>query len=198
MDHEQIRQLLTRAQEIESQQSAGNSEQAEIEQIVTAAEESGLSRESVMRALRERVNSGDRPLAPETIVLARGGGRHYHFAKVRSVENGLASLEFLSGPEVTVPVSDVRPLSLLPGERVNCPWPVWGWRKSTVLSYDKENQTVFVTDGWGWNKHFPLADIRVDRESSLLTSRAKYWILATAMTLGGGLIGSILTRLLVH
>jgi len=198
MDHDQIRQLLTRAQEIQHQQLTGDEAETEVDMIVAAAQETGLSREAVMQALRERTNLAERPVEAETLVFALGGGKHFHAAKVRRVEDGLVTVKFLSGAEVTLPRSDIKPFNMIPGQKVSCPWPNWGWWNSTVLSYDDENQKVYVTDGWGDNQTFHISDIRIATESPPLTARTSQWLIYAAVALTSGGIGALLMRLFMR
>ena len=198
MDKNEIRQLLTRAQEIQTQQLTGQEAETEVDMIVSAAQETGLSREAVMQALRERTNLSDRPVEAESLVFALGGGKHYHAAKVRRVEDGLVTVKFLSGAEVSLPRIQIKPFNMIPGQKVSCPWPDWGWWNSTVLSYDDENQMVYVTDGWGDNQTFHLSDIRIGPDNPPRTGKTTLWLAFTALALTSGGIGALLMRLFMR
>lgn len=198
MDHEQIRQLLTRAQEIQTHQLTGDEAEAELEQVVAAATETGLSREAVMQALRERTNLADRPIEHNALVFAPGAGKHLYVAQVKSVDEGLVSVKFLSGGEATFPKSQIRSLDMLPGKKLGCQWQGWGWWNSTVLTFDAENKRVFATDGWGQNQFFSLSDVRLDQETDPQPGRARQWVFYLAVSLGSGALGALLMRLFMR
>ena len=118
-------------------------------------------------------------------------------ARVTEVESGVVHLRFLNGSDAVLPTGNVRPFSVLPGTKLEVPWPDWGWWNCTVVSYDRENDKVTVTDGMD-SKSFHLSDVRLKREgpSGLPQVYSLAVLLAVAATTGvlGVLIGHFLFR----
>ncbi|MCW5941635.1 MAG: hypothetical protein KIS66_05355 [Fimbriimonadaceae bacterium] len=198
MSHEQlteedVRKVLERA---ESLQRAGG---ASLEALLAAGQEAGLSRETLEAALREHARERGLPPEPGELAFAKSADGKHYVAEVLAV-NGLdARVRFLNGGEHSLPVGDLRPARFLPGERISCPFPTWGWCPATVLSFDPTNREVEVQDAWDTHR-FPIAKVRWEppRERRPL-GRAKALLLAYALGLAsGGLLMALLSRLLTR
>ena len=195
-DHD-IRAVLARAQEIEL---GTQSDAAEIERVIQAAEEVGISRASVERAFRERLNLPARASSVGDLVFARSSDDKYYTAEVLAVDTHGVRVRFLRGSEHEVSTDEIRPCTLLPGERVICPWPWWGPWTCTVLSYDAARQRVSVSDGWGETRDFSITEIWTAPprapDQHRATKRKIYAVLLGVGAVGGTIVGAIVSSLL--
>ena len=197
---DELRDVLERAEEIQRTSRHEDAVHAELEAVIGAAEEVGLARSAVERALRERL---DLIATPDVgaLVFAKSADGKLYVAEVLSTSAGGVRVRFLRGSEHLINYDELRPCSLIPGERVVCNWPWWGPWTCTVVAYDAAKQRVKVTDGWGATKTFPLAEVWLDavRKPDAQVSRAR----ASVMLLGAGagvgaIVGSIITALLMR
>lgn len=191
LSEEQVRDVLARAEEIQSRSSAGT-----YDSVIAAAEEAGLTRSAITQAIQERVGAFVESPPVGQLVFAKGEKGRYFPAEVVSTSGVHVSIRFLNGSEQTVAFDALRPLTLLPGESVVCPWPDWGFWTCSVVSFDAARRRVRVTDNWGsGEKTFDLDEVfinspRVQNQESTLS-----WLLISALTVGGGIVGSVLTWL---
>ena len=192
-----IREVLARAQEIESRALPTA---IELEAVIHAAEEVGIPRGAVERALRERLNIPAKTLAPGDLAFAKSADNKFYVAEVVSASDNDIRVRFLRGSEHTVAPDEVRPCTLLPGERVVCSWPWWGPWTCTVVSFDAANRQVTLSDGWSDTHSFPLEDIWIapprKRSADSRTKAKVYALLIGAGATAGAIIGSIITALL--
>ena len=192
-----IREVLARAQEIQSRALPAA---VELEAVIQAAEEVGIPRSAVERALRERLDIPERALAPGDLAFAKSADDKFYVAEVLSASDNDIRVSFLRGSEHTVSPDEVRPCTLLPGARVVCSWPSWGPWTCTVVSYNAANRQVTLSDGWGGTQSFPLEEIWIApprRRSADSRTKAKvYAMLIGAGATVGAIIGSIITALL--
>ncbi len=196
MDESQIRRLLQRAEEIQQQSDLNVDHGPEVEQIALAAEEAGLSRDAVRRALQERL-SLERPAQVDDLVFAKSpDGRHY-VAKVVGVEPGAFRLRFLTGSDATLPTADVKPFSAVPGMKLEVPWPNWGWWNSTVVSYDRDNGKVTVTDGMH-QETFHISDVRLRADLPPVLQRTYSLTVVVVTAVCSGALGVLIARLLMR
>jgi len=132
---------------------------ARIVKFMREAEEVGLSRRSVERALAERLNLPATPPVVGSLTWARSADGKAHVAEVLSLSQEEARVRFLRGGEHRVTLDELRPCAFIPGERVACHWPMWGPWTCTVIGYDSVNQRVKLSDGWGYTKTFPVSEV---------------------------------------
>ena len=195
-DHD-IRAVLARAQEIEL---STHSDAAEIERVIQAAEEVGISRTSVERAFRERLLLPIRASSAGDVVFARSSDNKYYTAEVLAVDADGVRVRFLRCSEHQVAANEITPCTLLPGERVICPWPWWGPWTCTVLSFDAANRRVTVSDGWGETRDFSITEIWTTppraRDQQRATKRKIYAVLLGVGAVGGTIVGAVVTNLL--
>lgn len=195
MDQESLRALLQRAEEIQEQRNVDLSWSATEKEILAAAEEAGLDRTAVEQALRERLSLESKALQPGELVYVPTPDGYHRIATVLSTDENAVDVRFLSGSDHHVNRSDIRPFSLLPGQRIQAPWPNWGWWTCTVVSYDRDLKMGRLSDGWS-EERFSLADLRADfRPQTPAAKRlaALKWKLAYAL---GGVVGSALALLI--
>lgn len=156
----EIREILRRAEEIHVGGSQEQESEADSKALIKAAEEAGLPREAVEQALQERLQQTAAPNTPGEFIYAPSTDGKLYVAEVISSQNGTITAKFLNGSETTFPASEAQPAHFLPGAKVQANWPNFGWWTCTVLGFDKPNRLIRLTDGWGTEKSFPLADIR--------------------------------------
>lgn len=189
VENDEIRSVLARASEI---QEAASMSHVEVETLMLAAEEVGISRTAVERALRERMSLPMKPPVVGQLSFARSADDKYYVAEVVSTTQERITVRFLRGGEHTVQLDDLRPCAFLPGERVVVNWPWWGPWTCTVLSYDASERRVTVTDGWGEIREFSIGDVWVAqrRKSGSRRGRLVGALLAAAAV--GAALGAFL------
>ena len=197
---EELRDVLARAEEIERMSRAGAEWNAEVAAVVGAAEEVGLSRSAVERALSERAGLPAAPPSPGMLAWATSADGKSYVAEVLATSSTGARVRYLRGSEHELALDQVRQCVLIPGERVVCDWPWWGPWTCTVISYDQSAQVVKVNDGSGYTKTFPIAEIWQNPPRTVKSSaRSKvYATLIGAGLAAGAAIGSIVTALLMR
>jgi hypothetical protein len=195
----EIREVLARAQEIQSRTLP---DATELEAVIQAAEQVGIPRGAVERALRERLNMPARAPVVGDLTFAKSADDKFYVAEVVSASDMDFRVRFLRGGEHIVSLDELRPCTLLPGERVVCPWPRWGPWTCTVLTFDAANQRVTVSDGWGEAHTFEIAQIWIAPPRRRTTdSRTRARVYATLIGAGataGAIIGSIITALILR
>jgi hypothetical protein len=197
---EELRDVLARAEEIERAARRGDEWNAELAAVIGAADEIGLSRKAVERALTERLNLPGTPPVVGSLAWARSADGKSYVAEVLSTSEEGARVRFLRGSEHRLTLDELRPCAFIPGERVACHWPMWGPWNCTVVAYDAAKQRVKLSDGWGYTKTFPVSEVWLAPAKA--DPRAGGWR-AYAILLGvgaaaGALVGSIITALLVR
>ncbi len=203
-DDEHVREVLARAEEIHQQELLPLDIGPQMQEVVQAAEESGLSRSAVMQALRERVSAHRTPPEPGELVFAPSEEGDWYAAELVAVDKGQAKVRFLGGSDARFSLEELRPFQMLPGQQVQCPWPDWGWCGCTVVSYDRENRKVRLSDFWGSEYTFHLSDVYVEppkprKEPLLAALRARATLaLVSAGLVAGGAIGALVTWLLLR
>ncbi|HJU68267.1 MAG TPA: hypothetical protein VJ650_08450 [Gemmatimonadaceae bacterium] len=196
---DEMRDVFARAEEIQAAAVRGEGASRELEAVIQAGEEVGLTRSAIELALRERLDLLAKPPAAGDLVFAKSADGKFYIARVLAASSDAIRVQFLRGGEHTLALSDLRPCSFVPGSRVVCPWPWWGPWTCTVLSYDADKQRIKVTDGWGETRVFPIADVWLDsaRRPEETSARTKLYITLLGSGVGiGTLIGSLLTALL--
>lgn len=202
LTHDELREVLARADEIQNASRQGAELSVELEAVIAAAEEVGLTRPAVERALRERLLLPAAPPAPGTLAFARSAdGKHYP-AEVLSCSPSEVRVRFLRGSGHTVTLDQLRPCTLLPGERVVCNWPMWGTWTCSVVAYDATKRKVKLSDGWGYTRTFPLAEVwlappRKSDDSTNSRARVYAILLGTGAALGA-LVGAVITGLVLR
>lgn len=197
LSDDELREVLTRAEEIQRNTRTVDTMQAEMEAVIGAGEAVGLARPALERALRERFDLAA-PLAAGTLVFAQSADGKYYVAEVVSAASDSVRVRYVRGSEHTVTPEQLRPCAFLPGERVVANWPWWGPWTCTVISYDAAKQKVKLTDGWGYTKSFPIAEVW---QSGRKGGSGKFRIYATWLSVGAGvgaIVGSAITALLLR
>lgn len=185
LDNDEIRNVLARASEI---QDGAEPSHVDVETLMLAAEEVGISRAAVERALRERMLLPSKPPVVGQLSFARSADDKYYVAEVVSAAPEGFTVRFLRGGQHTVQLDDLRPCSFLPGERVVVNWPWWGPWTCTVLSHDASERRIMVTDGWGETREFSIRDVWIAPRRKIGSRRNRLiGALLAAATAGVGL-----------
>ena len=195
---DELRDVLARADEIQRSSRHGPAWNAEVAAVIGAAEEVGISREAVVRALEERLELPAPPPAVGSLAWAPSADGRLYVAEVLSAAEDGARVRFLRGGEHRVALDRLRQCGFLPGERVVCEWPWWGKWTCTVVAYDPAARRVKLSDGSGSTKSFPIADVwmtapRLRTEST----RARLYAALAGAVAAGAAIGSIITALVL-
>ena len=197
LSDDELREVLTRAEEIQRGSRAVGIMKAEMEAVIGAGEAVGLARPAMERALRERFDVA-LPPTPGSLVFAQSADGRYYVAEVVSAADTSVRVRYLRGSEHVVTAEQLRPCAFLPGEKVIANWPWWGPWTCTVISYDAARQKVKLTDGWGDTKSFPISDVW---QSGRKAWGGRLRISATWLSIGaaiGAVVGSAVTALLLR
>lgn len=199
---DELRDVLARAEEIQRATRRSDEMDAELEAVIEAAEEIGLARPAVERALRERLDLSATPPAVGTLAFAKSADGKFYVAEVLSISTDDVRVRFLRGGEHLVSPDELRPCSFIPGERVTCDWPWWGPWTCTVVAYDAATQYVDLSDGWGSTETFPVAEVWVTPpQKADIAKGARRRVYMTLIGAGAGLgalLGSFVTALLMR
>ena len=153
---EQLRDVLARAEEIQRESRYGDEISVDLETVIGAAEEMGLSRPVVERALRERLALSAPPRVGD-LTFAQSEDGKFYVARVISISEEGAEVRFLTGSEHYASLDQLRRCDFfMPGQRVTVNWPWWGPWTCTVIGYDAGRQLVTLSDGWGSTEHSRL------------------------------------------
>ena len=198
LSDDELRDVLTRAEEIQRSSRSIDTMQSEIQAVIGAGEAVGLERTAIERAIRERFDVAVSAPKPGSLVFAQSADGKYYVAEVVSVSSNDVRVRYVRGSEHTVTPDELRPAAFLPGEKVVANWPWWGPWTCTVISYDAARQKVKLTDGWGYTKTFPISEVW---QSGRKPWSGRMRIAVTWLGVGVGLgaaVGATLTALLLR
>ncbi len=188
-----IKGVLARAEEIYLR----TSDTHDSDVVIRAAEEAGLPREAIEQALREQFELFHEPPKAGDLVFARSSDDHHYVAEVIAETVSGFKVRFLKGGEASMPLQALKPCSFLPGEEVTVNWPWWGWWQVSVVGYSDTSRQVQVTDGWN-EEWFAMTDVRLDPPKKPgQVRKAMIWTYA-AVIAGSGLLGAVVTWLVVR
>ena len=197
---EEMRAVFERAEEIQQASQDRNELSAEVENLIAAAAQVGLTRSAVEQAVRERLHVTVEPPAVGSLVFAQSEDRKFYVAEVLASSGEQAAVRFLRGSQHVVTLDQVRPCTFLPGQKVMVHWPWWGPWKCTVVHYDEQGRWVKLSDGWSETRMFPIAEVWLSpprATTDVSVRRRVYAKLVGAGIAIGGLIGGALTALLI-
>ncbi|GMV89433.1 MAG: hypothetical protein AMXMBFR81_23640 [Chthonomonas sp.] len=196
---EQAREVLARAEEIQRRMDAGEVHTVGTDALLAAAEEAGLSREAIEQALAEVAPQPTQQVSPGQLVFALSADKKYYPAEVLATGPREVRVRFMSGGEHALVPEQVRPARFLPGEKITCPLPFWGWWACKVVKFDHKEMQVTVTDDWN-TFTFDVSKVRLDppkdQEETTRTKlirNAYLWGVAS-----GGIITAIVMRFLMR
>lgn len=194
---EELRDVLARAEEIQRATRHGRDWNAEMAAVIGAAEEVGLSRQAVERAIQERLHLPARPPEVGTLAWAKSADGKFYVAEVLSTSEDGARVRFLRGSVHFATLDQLRPCAFIPGQRVIVNWPWWGPWTCSLVSYDPLKQRVKLDDRWGTTKTFPVAEVWLAPEKMPIPARRRLYMIAGAAAGAGAVIGSLITALLL-
>lgn len=199
LSDKELQDVLARAEQIERGMFLGDDVNAELQAVIEAAEEVGIARSAVERALRERLNLPMKPPSPGSLVFAKSADGKFYAAEVRSQARDGVEVQFMNGSDHTVAADELRPLSLIPGQRIVVDWPWWGPWTCNVIAYDRDAKRVKVNDGWGYTRTFPLSEVWLPTPRGEAGNRMRiYAALLGSGAAAGGLIGALITYLVLR
>ena len=195
---DELRDVLARAQEIDGAARDGDEWKAELAAVIEAAEEVGLSRQAVERALAEGHYLPTAPPVVGSLTWARSADGKFYVADVLATSEVSTHVRFLRGSEQHLALRELRPCAFSPGELVVCDWPGWGAWTCRVVAYDSDKRKVELSDRWGSTSTFPISDVwQAPPKSDSRVARRRTYALLAAGAAAGALIGSIITALLM-
>jgi hypothetical protein len=159
LNENEIREILKRAEQIHVGASL-EEEDSDSKALIKAAEEAGLPREAIEQALRERLGTQTTQAAAGDFIFAPSTDGKLYIAEFIESNSHTTRGRFLTGGEISFPTDQAQPAQFLPGSKVQANWPNYGWWTCTVISFDKPNRLLRLSDGWGNEKTFPLAEVR--------------------------------------
>ena len=159
LNENEIREILKRAEQIHIG-AAREDEEADSKALIKAAEEAGLPREAIEQALRERLEAQTITSTPGDFIFAPSADGKYYTAEFIESNAHTTRARFLTGGEISFPTEQAHPAQFLPGSKIQANWPNFGWWTCTVIAFDKPNRLLRLSDGWGNEKSFPLAEVR--------------------------------------
>ncbi len=196
---EQAREVLARAEDIQRRMDAGEVHAVGTDALLAAAEEAGLSREAIEQALQEVAPKPQQRVSPGQLVFALSADKKYYPAEVLATGPREVMVRFMSGGEHALLPEQVRPARFIPGEKITCPLPFWGWWPCKVVKFDQDDMEVTVTDDWN-TFTFDVSKVRLDPpKDNEETARTK--LIRNAYLWGvasGGIIAAIVTRILMR
>lgn len=202
MDDQTVRDLIRRAQEIESQGLRLREHTEEAEMFVRAAEEAGVPRSAAEQALRERLSALE-SFTPGSKVFARSADGFAYIASVVGSEGGRVRVRFLTGTEARVPLEDIEEINLSPGAKMGY-FANSMWWTGKVLRANLEGGSITL-EQWGQEETVPLEKVRLPRRArgeglagiELPRGGALAAIVATTLV-SGGVLGALITWILMR
>lgn len=201
MDDRTVRDLIRRAQEIESQGLQLREQNEEAELFVRAAEEAGVPRDAAVQALRERLAILD-SFEVGSKVFARSADGFAYIATVMGSESGRIRVRFLTGTEVRVPPEDIEEINLSPGSKLGY-FTNSMWWTGKVMRANLEGGSITL-EQWGQEETVPLEKVRLPRRSRAtgepfdLKSNATLVAMAAVGLLSGGVVGALITWIIMR
>lgn len=160
LTEEELTQTIQRAREISGQSAVALEAAGETEQYIQIAEELGIPREAIELALRERQALPTQDFSAGEIVFAPSADGFWYPATITVAGAHTAQVRFIKGGEHSVALTDLRPLGLVPGRKIEANLKSWGWWGGTLDTYEPKNGKI-VMDSWGEKNKTTLADIRL-------------------------------------
>jgi len=188
---EKLADILDRAQRIDDETALLLERDPAALELVSAAEEAGLSRDAVIQALRERLRHIAPRFKPGEYVFAKSYEGYGYAAAVVDEFGDDTHVRFLNGGEGTVATSDLRPLGLMPGQSVEFMSKSmgWGmWLEGKVVRFNSETKSVTL-DYWGMSEEIlPLELVRLPKEKKPFqlgeVVKGKFMLVALAIASG--------------
>lgn len=198
LNSQELSDVLQRAQQLEARQVAQAEAGHDLQSFIRAAEEVGIGREAIMQALREKVGHSIENLEVGERVFAKSADGAFYVAVVKEIRGTKVKVNFLHGSDHELPLADLRPFSLLPGQRLEVNWPTWGWWNVELTRYDDTSGKLTASDGLS-AKEFSLTEARLPAQRTEQQQRvsALLFRVGIAAASAGAVIGALVARLLL-
>lgn len=204
-DHNDLTEILARAQEIDQDSSHILKTRPDLAEIVTAAAETGLPREAVLAALRERLAEQALEHEPGEPVFAESPDGHWYAASFNGQSGNRISLRYYNGGIGTVEPSQIRPFNLAPGVKIQAYSASYKqWTDAEIVRFNPDSRSITVTYWWT-EEVLPLERVRLKKEfkgfQTLHLLQGKTRAVATlaavalASAAASGLLGFIIGRI---
>lgn len=193
-------EVFKRATEISSETSQ-LLEFPEVDAYVRAAEEAGIPRDATLQALRERLASMEKTFTPDESVFAKSQDGYFYPGKIVKVESSSATVRFYNGGEGPVSLSDLRPMSMAPGSKVQYMSPSMSmWYSAVVARFNRDSLTVTMAPWAGNEETVSLDKVRLKKEvePAAAPKRREALSMAIGFALGGTVFGMVLEYVISH
>jgi hypothetical protein len=163
-ESQEMEAILHRAQEIwDEDQRLGDPEE-QYRPLIDAAVESGMPRDAVVRAIRERLQLPSSPLAIGSDVFAQSVDGAYYVAQLESCDKSVACVRFHSGSRHQVPILAVKPFQLVPGLMFEAFFHDWNkWLPAQLVRYEPHCKMADVQFFDGERTTVSIHEIRLPR-----------------------------------
>jgi hypothetical protein len=195
LEQTDLTEVLKRAQTLEVNKISVPEQPADLDALIRAADEVGISREAVIQDLRESLGHPLDGIAAGDRVFAKSADGAFYVATVSQMKEGAATVRFVNGGDHVLSLTDLQGFAILPGQKLEAKFPTWGWLSVEVEKYDTQTELVTVTDGLK-SKTFPLTEVRlpVRKSQKERAITALLWRASLIAAGVGGAIGALLMR----
>jgi hypothetical protein len=194
---EELREIIARAEEIQKGAVTTAARDAEFIAVINAAEEVGISRYAIERALRERFALPAKSIEVGDRVFAKSSDGRFYVAEVTETEAGGFQVEFYRGGEHSVSADEVRPFRILPGDKLTVDWPWWGKYTGTVVRYEDKHELVTLSDGMS-EESFELDKVWLEPPKTRDAERRVRIFTYGWIAVAGAAIGAAVTAFLLR
>ncbi|MCB0824661.1 MAG: hypothetical protein KDC26_00580 [Armatimonadetes bacterium] len=137
------REILERAEELAGRTEKLLENRPELKEMVDAAVESGLPRESVMEALRERLMESEFQYKEGELVFAISEDECWYPAVYLGQSGNRIRLRYMSGGEGVVGLEEVKPFHIKPGMKIQAYSNMYKtWTDAKVNTYNPDSRSV--------------------------------------------------------
>lgn len=201
LSEEERRTTLRRAVEIaQSSESVEATIEAEdeLELYLKASEEAGVPRAATLQALKERLLVPIEAHKPGDLVFAPSTDGRLYIATIVRLDNTSAIVKFLKSGELPVALSDLRPLGLVPGRKLQYRKDGMWW-DGTLKTYDTEAQVVELDHISEIVKIADFTELRMLPEIPTTADRIQAMLFRASLIAGsiGGVVGWFLHKFFV-
>lgn len=192
MNQEAIRSILVRAEEIDREARIDPQSDPRFADLVSAASEAGINKDSVIQALRERIAVLVAEPEVGDMVFALSVDGDYHLAKFLGESGNYAEVEFYGGGRAKVLSSMIKPFLMIPGSEVNVKLDRRGWVSGKVVDIDREKNWLYVEVD-GVSRYMDYEDVRILKATPMPKWSTFHYLRNHAiLMLGSGAIGALL------
>lgn len=192
MNQETIRSILLRAEEIDRDSRIDPQTDPRFADLVSAAAEAGINKDSVIQALRERIAVLTAEPEVGDMVFALSLDGDYHLAKFLGESGDYSSVEYYGGGTANILSSMIKPFQMIPGSEVQVKWERRGWVSGRVVNIDRENNWLSVeVDGVA--RYVDYEDVRILKATPMPKwPILRYLANRIVLILASGAVGALL------